>query len=55
MCIATRSDWAPGKKSLLVSLVLRSSSGTLTGDEADAAQNRVVAACQQAHGAQLRA
>ncbi len=45
----------PGKKSLLVSLVLRSSAGTLTGDEADAAQNRVVAACQQAHGAQLRA
>jgi phenylalanyl-tRNA synthetase beta chain len=45
----------PGKKSLLVSLVLRSSTGTLTGDEADAAQKRVVAACQQAHGAQLRA
>jgi len=45
----------PGKKSLLVSLVLRSGSGTLTGDEADAAQKRVVAACQQAHGAQLRA
>jgi phenylalanyl-tRNA synthetase beta chain len=44
-----------GKKSLLVSLVLRSSAGTLTGDEADAAQGRVVAACRQAHGAQLRA
>lgn len=44
-----------GKKSLLVSLVLRSATGTLTGEEADAAQKKVVAACQQAHGAQLRA
>ena len=44
-----------GKKSLLFSLVLRSSSGTLLSEEADAARDRVVAACAQRHGAVLRA
>jgi phenylalanyl-tRNA synthetase beta chain len=44
-----------GKKSLLFSLTLRSTSGTLTGDEADAAQQRVIAACAKHHAAQLRA
>ncbi|HEV3136945.1 MAG TPA: phenylalanine--tRNA ligase subunit beta [Pirellulales bacterium] len=44
-----------GKKSLLFTLVLRSSEGTLTNDEADQIRSRVVEACQTAHGAQLRA
>ena len=44
-----------GKKSLLFSLVLRSSSGTLLSEEADAARDRVVSACEQRHGAKLRA
>jgi phenylalanyl-tRNA synthetase beta chain len=44
-----------GKKSLLFSLTLRSTGGTLTGDEADAAQQRVIAACAKHHAAQLRA
>ncbi len=44
-----------GKKSLLLALTLRSASGTLTGEEADAVQARVVAACEKSHGAQLRA
>jgi phenylalanyl-tRNA synthetase beta chain len=44
-----------GKKSLLFSLTLRSADGTLTGEQADATTNRVVAACEKAHGAQLRA
>ncbi|REK12740.1 MAG: phenylalanine--tRNA ligase subunit beta [Planctomycetota bacterium] len=43
-----------GKKSLLFSLVLRSDSGTLTSDEADTVHQRVVEACQKAHGAELR-
>lgn len=43
------------RKSLLLSLRLRSHLGTLTGDEADAIRNRIVAACQQRHGAELRA
>jgi len=44
-----------GKKSLLFKLTLRSREGTLTGETADEVTARVVAACQQAHGAQLRA
>ena len=44
-----------GKKSLLFSLVLRSASGTLLSEEADAARDRVLAACSQRHGATLRA
>jgi phenylalanyl-tRNA synthetase beta chain len=44
-----------GKKSLLFTLTLRSPDGTLTNDEADQIRSRVVAACANAHGAQLRA
>jgi phenylalanyl-tRNA synthetase beta chain len=45
----------PLKKSLLFSLTLRSRETTLTGDEVEGLCARVVAACQAAHGAQLRA
>ncbi|MEX2112804.1 MAG: phenylalanine--tRNA ligase subunit beta, partial [Pirellulales bacterium] len=45
----------PGKKSLLFTLTLRWRQGTLTGEEADRIRERVVAACANAHGAQLRA
>jgi phenylalanyl-tRNA synthetase beta chain len=45
----------PGKKSLLMTLTLRSADGTLTNEQADALRARVVAACEQAHAAQLRA
>jgi phenylalanyl-tRNA synthetase beta chain len=45
----------PGKKSLLMTLTLRSQSGTLTNEEADQVRTRVVEACGKAHGAQLRA
>jgi phenylalanyl-tRNA synthetase beta chain len=45
----------PGKKSLLLTLTLRSDSGTLTNEEADQIRACVVQACQTAHGAQLRA
>jgi phenylalanyl-tRNA synthetase beta chain len=44
-----------GKKSLLFTLSLRSTSGTLTSEEADAVRQRIVAACAAEHGAQLRA
>jgi phenylalanyl-tRNA synthetase beta chain len=44
-----------GKKSLLFTLTLRSREGTLTGEQADRVRQQVVEACQQAHGAQLRA
>ena len=50
-----RERLGAGKKSLLFTLTLRSRDGTLTGDEADRLRDRVVAACQAAHGAQLRA
>ncbi|MEX0675705.1 MAG: phenylalanine--tRNA ligase subunit beta [Pirellulales bacterium] len=43
------------KKSLLFTLTLRSSEGTLTNEQADEVRTRVVAACRMAHGAQLRA
>lgn len=43
-----------GKKSLLFSIVLRGASGTLTSQQADAARDRIVAACRQEHGAELR-
>ncbi len=43
-----------GKKSLLFSLVLRSKSGTLLSEEADAARDRVVSACGERHAAVLR-
>jgi phenylalanyl-tRNA synthetase beta chain len=45
----------PGKKSLLLAISLRSASGTLTGEQADEVQARVVAACSKNHAAQLRA
>jgi phenylalanyl-tRNA synthetase beta chain len=44
-----------GKKSVLLKLTLRSRDGTLTNDEADQIRARVVAACESAHGARLRA
>ncbi|HEY1784813.1 MAG TPA: phenylalanine--tRNA ligase subunit beta, partial [Pirellulales bacterium] len=44
-----------GKKSLLLTLTLRSAEGTLTGEEADSIREKIVAACAQRHGAQLRA
>lgn len=43
------------RKSLLLSLRLRSKQGTLTGEEADAIRTRIVADCQKQHGAELRA
>jgi phenylalanyl-tRNA synthetase beta chain len=45
----------PGKKSLLMTLTLRSHDQTLTNDEADRIRDRIVAACQARFGAQLRA
>ena len=50
-----RERLGAGKKSLLFTLVLRKAEGTLTGEEADQARDRVVAATAKAHGAQLRA
>jgi len=43
------------RKSLVLALVLRRSDGTLKSDEADAVVARVVEACGQKHGANLRA
>ncbi len=45
----------PGKKSVMFTLTLRSPSGTMTNEEADAIRAQVVEACRAAHGAQLRA
>jgi phenylalanyl-tRNA synthetase beta chain len=44
-----------GKKSLLMTLLLRSKEGTLTNQQADELRERIVAACQTKHGAELRA
>lgn len=44
-----------GKKSLLMSLDLRWRQGTLTNQEADQIRDRIVAACRDKHGAELRA
>lgn len=44
----------PGRKSLVVSLSLRSRTGTLTGDEAGRVVSEVVAACGRHCGATLR-
>lgn len=44
----------PGRKSLVVSLTLRSHAGTLSGDEAAAVVERIVEACSKACGATLR-
>jgi phenylalanyl-tRNA synthetase beta chain len=43
----------PGVKRLLFSLTLRAADRTLTGPEADAVRDAVVAACQQQHAAKL--
>jgi phenylalanyl-tRNA synthetase beta chain len=44
-----------GKKSLLMTLSLRSKEGTLTNQQADDLRERIVATCQKEHGATLRA
>ncbi|MBN2296494.1 MAG: phenylalanine--tRNA ligase subunit beta, partial [Pirellulales bacterium] len=44
-----------GKKSLLMSLNLRWSEGTMTNQEADRVRDKIVAACKDKHGAELRA
>jgi phenylalanyl-tRNA synthetase beta chain len=44
-----------GKKSLLMTLLLRSKEGTLTNQQADELRENVVAACSAKHGAELRA
>ena len=44
-----------GKKSLLFSIGLRSQTGTLTSQQADSVRDRIVAACREEHGAELRA
>jgi phenylalanyl-tRNA synthetase beta chain len=43
------------KKSLLMTIVLRWSEGTLTSRQADEIRDRIVAACKARHGAELRA
>jgi phenylalanyl-tRNA synthetase beta chain len=43
------------RKSLLLSLRLRSRQGTLTGEDADAIRARIVEECRKRHGAELRA
>ena len=43
-----------GKKSMHLALLLRSAEGTLTGEEADATCQRIVAACRERFGAELR-
>jgi phenylalanyl-tRNA synthetase beta chain len=45
----------PGKKSQLLTIALRRKDGTLTNSEADHVRDQIVQACQQAHGATLRA
>jgi phenylalanyl-tRNA synthetase beta chain len=43
------------KKSLLLSIAMRSAEGTLTSQQADEVRDRIVAACRTKHGAELRA
>jgi phenylalanyl-tRNA synthetase beta chain len=43
------------KKSLLMTIVLRSKEGTMTNQQADDIRDRIVAACRREHGAELRA
>jgi len=50
-----RERLGPGKKSQLLTVLFRRSSGTLTGTEADQIRDQIVAACQKAHGASIRA
>jgi len=45
----------PDKKSLLFTLTLRWQEGTLTNPQADEVRNRIVAACREEFGAELRA
>ncbi|MGB6045185.1 MAG: phenylalanine--tRNA ligase subunit beta [Pirellulales bacterium] len=45
----------PDRKSLVLRVVLRKLDGTLTGEEADAIRDRIVAACKKQHSATLRA
>jgi phenylalanyl-tRNA synthetase beta chain len=45
----------PDRKSLLLTATVRSAEGTLTSREADEIRDRIVAACRQRHGAELRA
>lgn len=42
------------KKSLLLTIALRSKEGTMTNQQADQLRDRIVAACREKHGAQLR-
>jgi len=42
------------KKSLLLTIALRWSEGTMTNQQADEIRDRIVAACGEKHGAQLR-
>jgi len=42
------------KKSLLMTITLRRNDGTMTNQEADRIRERIVAACHQKHGAELR-
>ncbi len=44
----------PGKKSLLMRLTLRSQDATMTNQQADDLRDRIVAACRERHGAELR-
>src|SRR5262249_8750494 len=44
-----------GKKSQLFTITLRRGDGTMTSVEADQVRDQIVAACQQKHGAALRA
>ncbi len=48
------SKLGEGKKSLLLSIVLRWAEGTLTNQQADQLREQIVAACNARHGAQLR-
>ena len=45
---------SPGKKSLLMTIVLRWKQGTMTNQQADQSRDQIVAACQEKHGAELR-
>jgi len=42
------------KKSLLLTIALRSKSGTMTNQQADEIREQIVAVCRQKHGAELR-
>ncbi len=42
------------KKSLLLTIALRSKEGTMTNQQADEIRDRIVAACGKSHGAELR-